>query len=297
MIPIRIVSIGVIIVFLSCFAACHRNPADINLDQATEIAQNYFSETYNMDVSVLEVAKKRVDEDKNLNFITLSFGESEYTLILDERNKPLSDNVYAMKRMGSVNMALLDEELVPLGLQRQISESNNGLRISHQNVRYQFSLNLEVTTEECPNREMAEGILSLLRLLNREGIDKLAIQVTSPDFLLLHHYGVQLDGKSFFTDISASDFEEQYGDFADRNYWDRKKFEKITVELSQLGYENVCFYINDMTISSIEIALYCESYNTPSDDQVASILRKLDDVHFKTGAKEVNYTLQHVIIY
>ena len=278
-------------------AACHRNPEKITVDQATERVQAYFKSSHDLDVTVKSVSYDQVGEHDYLNVVTVSDGETEYKLILDKNNEPISDNVSALETIKNIDISSFDDRIRQLGLKRHEYYALEAVA-SFRDLRY--SVCFSVGSEDCPSKDSKDGIYSLLGELKNEGIDEFIINIDSPSFLLpkiefgYGVYGLRLTGIGFKTDIDSASFEEQYYHFVDQIYWDKQKFDEKILELTQLGYENACFFISRWDDgNTLEIVLYCESDNSLSDEPAIALLGEMDDSYFRVGDNEIKYTLQH----
>ena len=98
------------VVMLLFLVACEENPGEIPVEQAAQIAQAYFKEMHDLDITMKSVSYEQVGLHKYLNFVTVSDGETEYRLILDEKNKPLSDNVSAVTATKTLTFLYLQRK-------------------------------------------------------------------------------------------------------------------------------------------------------------------------------------------
>ncbi|MEA4833255.1 MAG: hypothetical protein VB118_11660 [Oscillospiraceae bacterium] len=278
--------------------ACNRNPEKITADQATERVQAYFKSSHNLNVTVKSVSYEQVGEHEYLNIVTVSYGEAEYKLILNKNNEPISDNVSALETIKSIDISSIDNKIRQLGFKR---DGYYDLRtdVSYQNFRY--SVCFSVISEDCPSKDSKDVIYSLLGQLKNEGIEEFFINISSPNFLIpkiecgYGEHGIWLTGIGIDTDVDSASFEKQYYKFVDQIYWDEQKYDEIILQLTQLGYENACFFIYRWySGNTLEIVLYCESDNSLSDEPAITLLEEMDDSYFKVGDSEIKYTLRHI---
>ena len=280
-------------------SSCNYNPAKITMEKASIIAQTHFQELYKKNIAVEKVEYKRVSQNRYLNLITVFNEETKYELILDENNKPLADNYSNIEAINNINLASLYEEIEPLGL---IFNQNYDIYTVFNNLDRKYIVSLSVVSIDIPNKDFEDRIFSLLNTLRVQGIDELSIVVNTPEFLLpkkeleLGIYGLQLYAEFFKTDLDLKSYEKQYGNFTNNIFWDKKKFYDEMFKLAQLGYENVYFYIAQVTAATVEISLYCESVISLDDKQAAALLNEMDDSYFRIGKKETKYALLHVYI-
>ena len=287
------------VVMLVVLSGCHVCPTQLTDNQAAKIAQPYFQKAHMMNVVIEKVEYRRVSQEAHLNFITVSDGEAKYELVLDERNRPLADNVSSLVIISNTKLSLLSEKIKPseLGLK---GLSNLDSVFSYQDRRYNTQVFASVADVPAA-RDSKDGIYALLGMLKNSGINKFVIEVGSPDFLLpkmeFGHgtHGIQLSANFFDTNLSLKDFEQQYYGFIGRVHWDKQKFENKILELSEIGYKNAYFFVSGyVNGSTIEIVLYCESAASLDDGQASTLLKEMDDSCFKIEGKETKYTLQHV---
>ena len=272
---------------------CEKNPAEMTIEQANDLTKVYFNEQYNLDVIVESVEYKQVGERRYRNFVTATNGDTEYNLILDKNNKPLSDDVSAVDRMNSIDLSIFKERLDTLGLRL-----HNYYDLESVFTGMQYEVWLSVVSEGLQNKDAIDRIYSLLNELKREGIDKFIINIDTPDFLMGNNeHGLRLTSIGFETDISKANLEEQYNNFIEGIYWNKQKFDDTIMELNRLGYKDAAFYISGWHDGrTLEIVLYCESYKDLSDEQAAALLKKIDDSYFKIADNKIKYTLRHVCI-
>jgi hypothetical protein len=293
MLKIRIILIlSIALAFSSVLFACNKNPEILTVEQVTELVQTYFKELYNLNVMVENVSYERVGLHDYLNKVRVSNGETEYNLFLDRNNKPLADDYRVVETVNNTDISMFDDMVNSLGFENPHLESVIG--------GYEYSSWFFVSPSERPNKDSKDGIYSLLGALNSEGVDVLAIYISSPNFLLpkmeFGHgvHGVQLAVENFETNVTKAKFEEQYNEFVDSVLWDEHKFEEKVSQLTQRGYKNAYFFISGYyTGNTIEIVLYCESDGSLTDEQANALLEDMDDSYFKIRNKKTKYTLQH----
>jgi len=281
-------SLIAVVAAIFILAACQNSPAKLTAEQVTDLAQVYFKDLYGASVTVEKAEYEQVGSSEYRNFVTVSNGDTEYTLILDENNKPLSDNVSEIEIIKAIDISKYKEKIEPLGLKlyahKELEPILSGL---------QYQVWFSVVSEDRPDKDKAGKIYSLLSELKNDGIDRFVLNINSPGFLLFNEYDLWLAGAVFDTDIDIARFEEQYYGFVDGIYWNEQKFNDKILELAQMGYKNAFFYISGWVDGkTIEIVLYCESDTSLSDEPAIAELEKMDDSYFKIGENEVKYTLQ-----
>ena len=285
--PIIIVIAGLIV-----FIVCTNDPKEITVEQATEIAAPYFQEKYGKSIVVKSVKFEAVSMNNRnhiyRNIITISDGETKYTLFLDKNNKPLFDNVSALETIRSIDISSLNERIKPLGL--ELHEYYNLEAIPSYGLGY--SVWFSVVSVGRPDKEAKDGIYFLLETLKDMGIEVFAINISPPAFLL---GSLRIDSESFNTSIDLAEFTEKYYNLIDRLCWDEQKFDEKILELTQLGYRNARFSVSGwFNGSTIEIVLLYASDTNISEEYAYALLESMDDSYFKIGEKKTIYTLQRV---
>ena len=106
----------VVSVFLLLLSACAKKPKQLSVEQAVEIARPYFQESHGKSVTIERVGYERISQHERRNVITVTDGQTEYSLILDENNRPLSDDVSSLEIIKSIDLPSLGERIKPLGL-------------------------------------------------------------------------------------------------------------------------------------------------------------------------------------
>ena len=297
-IAIMIISIPLI------FIACVNNPEEITIDQAVFIVRPYFQELYEKRVVVEKISYEKISEHEYRNIITVSDeDENEYTLYLDYKNKPLFDDVSTVDLIKSIDITSFVEIMNSLGMETpDDSFSDYGLRASFSYEKKRSFVSLSANLIDRLNKNIADDVYSFLLTLNNKGIDELSIIISAPDFLRpkieLGHGTLKLNiyGVTLSTNIEREIFEEKYYEFVDGVYWDEQKFSSKIFELTQLGYENVYFFISRWNDgNTLEIVLYCESDTGLSDEQSAVLLKDIDDSYIKIDKADTIFVLQHKI--
>ena len=291
-----ITSLIAVVIAVAGIAAYRRNPDELTFEQAAEIAHTYFSRVHRMFIGVKGVSYERVAQRDYRNFITVFHGHTEYTLILDKRNKPASDNVLAVDTMNSIDISSFDGRLRELGLERHEHYDLETIL----STDFQYEVVFSVVCEGRPNKDAKDGIYSFLNELKKEGVDRFIININTPSFLRpkLRYghgtHGLRLIELGVDTDIDAEAFEEKYYTFTDQLYWNKQKFDDMIKELTNIGYENAYFFVSrGVTGNTLEIVLYCESEGSLSDESALALLEKVDETYFKVGDAKIKYTLQH----
>ena len=275
------------------FAACHRNPKIVTVEQVSERILAYFKDTHDLDVTVINVSYDRVGQRDYLNIVAVSDGETEYRLILDRNNKPMLDDVSAARAIKDVDASSYEDRLKSLGL--LLRESYTLGIVASYGVEFRYYSSFSVKTEGRPSIEAKDGVYSLLEAMKNEGIELFVINVTTPSFLLPKHRtnGIIIDAIGFDTDIDITSFEELYNSFVERVYWDKQKFDEKIIKLTQLGYRNAYFFIPGWYQgNTLEIVLYCESDDDLSDEPAIALLEEMDDSYIKIADTKIQYTLQ-----
>jgi hypothetical protein len=292
-----ILSIFIAVIYI-LFTTCEtNNPRVITVERATRIAQPYFYELYGKSIIVKNVSHDVVGmigrNHLYRNFITVSDGETEYTLVLDKYNKPLSDSFTATEAINSIDLLLFGARIKPLGFKLR---EHYELRTVFSLYNSRYSVNLTIVTEGLPNRDSRDSLYLLIEELNDKGFDKLIIEIDAPSFLILVHgaHGKRIITTSYGTDIDIDSFTDQYYSLVDSVYWDKQKFDEKIIELADIGYQKVFFYLEQShETNTIEIVLNCESDISLSGDQAAVLLEGMDDSYFRMADSEIKYTLNH----
>ena len=295
----KIIIAFIVIAISLIFAACTRNPKEITIDKAVLIAQPYFQELYGKTVVVEQTKYERIDLKDYRNIITVSDKETEYKLFLSKNNTPLFDNITAVDTIKKIDIPSFEKVLTPLGLKLHEHYDINWYS-SYEDKRCVVSLS--VLSIDLPNKDLKDGIYSLLGLLRNEGIDSFNININSPDFLLPkieyghHGHGVRVIDVIFSTDLDKDNFEKKYNEFVNEGFWDEQKFTDKISELTQLGYKNAYFYISRWYDgNTLEIVLYCTSDASLSDEQAAALIKDMDDSYIRKDERDMMFVLEHEI--
>ena len=202
-----------VVALLVTAGGCNNNPQKLTVEDVTELAQTYFAEQYDLDVTVISVQYQRVGQNDYLNTINVSDGKQEYRLFLDRRNKPASDDVSATQRINSIDVYSYDEILASLGLARPakiyglISPEYCGLFYTQFGIEHGVALGVKmIDRDKCSQ----DGIYSLLGILREDGIDELIIGFSEP--INNNH--------NFYTDMDIASFQEEYDSFVERTSMD-----------------------------------------------------------------------------
>jgi hypothetical protein len=277
--------------------ACQNNPDELTIEQANEFAQEYFREEHNMNVSILRREYKRVSDKQYLNVITVSEHNIEYELVLDENNKPLSDNVSAVETINRIDTLLFLELFQPLGFKLHKYIVPKAV-FSYSGRCY--TVNFPVVSVDLPDKALIDEVFLLLEPLRNAGVDDFIIVINSPTFCLpsceFEHgtNGIQLGAEFFSTDISKKSFEEKYLSLTDRVYWDRDRFNNLLSELSRMGYSNARFFVSRLVGGhTIEITLYCKPEYGITDEPAIALLDEIDENYFRIGDKKTVYRIEH----
>ena len=276
----------------------------ITVAQATSIGEPYFQKNYGKDITIEEVNYKEIRRYVWRNSITVSDGEEEYVLYLDQNNQPAFDNVQAVEVCKNADISSIQERAEAAGLEisKNVENNDNGFYMNDSYKDKNCSVCFCTTSVDRPNPNEENEVYALLNLLKKEGIQQLSIDVPSPDFLLpkkeFGHgiYGVGIEKETFTTDMDYNTFQAQYSAFADSIYWDEQKFTDKITELEEIGYENPYFFISKWRDeNTLEVVLYCESDNNLSDTQAAALLTDIDDSYIKIGDTNIVYVLDHQV--
>ena len=294
----KITPVVILIIAASFLTACCKMPAELSVEQIDESVQTYFENTHDLTVAVIDVSYEQISEYNFLNIVKVSDGEVEYELILDRNNEPISDNVLALATIKNMDTTSWNNKLRDLGLNLHEYYDFETI-VSFEDLQYRILLS--VVAVERIDREVKDGIYSLLGILRDEGVDSLIINIDSPKFLVPKEnagYGIhslRLASIKFDTNIEVISFEEQFSSFIDRVYWSKQGFEEKVFALTQAGYENVYFFISQWHDgNTIEIVLHCESSDSLSEATAIILLEDMDDDYFKIEGSETKYTLQYV---
>lgn len=255
---------------------------ELTREQAEELVKARFSE----DAEVLFWHRVQVAEDVSLWRIEVAVDGGEYEMMLDENDEPLADNFLCAKRVREIE-AVLPRSLsgASVRIAEHFSYADRAYRISAE-----VSGNRMLTPEQCGE------YYAFLQSLHACGVEQLILSVSSPDFLLpepernLGIYGYSLDAEWFDTDMSQSEFEQQYAEFIGSFFWDEQVFLAYAQQLSALGYRNIDFYISDMTVDTIVVSVYCEQ-GTAAEGAAAE-LEMPDDEAFRIDGREICYRLE-----
>ncbi len=271
----------------------------ITVAQATSIGEPYFQKNYGKDITIEEVNYKEIRRYVWRNSMTVSDGEEEYVLYLDQNNQPAFDNVQAVEACKNADILSIQEKTEMAGLEISKNAENNdsGFYIKYSYKDKNCSVCFCTTSEDRPNQHKENEVYALLSFLRREGVAELSIDVQSPDFLLPDHgvSGVGIAKETFTTDMDFAAFQVQYTAFADSIYWNEQKFTDTITELEKIGYKNPSFFISQWrNATTLEIVLSCESDSSLSDTQAAALLADMDDSYIHIKSKKIVYTIEHL---
>ena len=285
------------IMLLLILTSCGSNPPQVSVDEVATQVQDYFIHSYGLDVVVTNVAYVQVGANDYVNEVTVSNEESEYKLVFDKNNKPYSDNVSELRTINSIDVSLLENEIIAQGL-RLPDVSDKYLVTSKQNLQYKIWF--PVFAEGRLNNGSEEGMYSLLGILKNVGIDLFSIDINSPVFLLPKPEfgqgtrGLNIAGVVLETDMGRNGFNAKYNELVNKVYWDEQKFNDKITELTDAGYQNVNFFIARWADgNTLEIILYCESDISLTEELAVAITDEMDDSYFRITDVEVKYTVRH----
>ena len=271
------------------------NPEAMSVKQVTGFTKSYFQRKYGMDVIIKDVNYIQISEHEYRNSVTVSSGGTEYNLSLNKHNKPEFDDVHAVEVMGKIDKSLIEDKLKSLGLE---ITKYSGYNLGYSYEDKQYIIGLSVSSIDRPSKNAKDDMYSLLELLKEEGVDKFSISVPTPDFLTPQMefgygaYGSVLGGENFETDMDMRSFEEKYYGFVDSIYWDEQKFDDKIIELEQLGYKNVHFFIPmEYNSNTIRVLLYCEADSSLSYEQANDALISMDESYFEIQGYETVFVL------
>ena len=293
----KVYSVILLICLVITFTACTKHPDEITIDQAEAIAYPYFYDLYGKKVVVEEIELKFLGMNDDRNIIHVSDGETNYSLCLDVNNKPLFDNVSVVDIAKAVDAASLGEKLKPLGLElHDYYDIEWRYSLKHERCFVSFSAVLRTL----PNNDLRDDIYAFLGSLRNQGIDDFWINLNSPVSVFPipedgYKHGLNIYGVRFSTSISEDVFDKEYSDFVNGIYWNEQKFKDIITELTLLGYKNAYFYITRWDGNSIEVVLYCESDDSLSDEQIATLLDDIDDSYIRIDGASFKFVIEHIV--
>ena len=285
-----ILAVIVCLLFLSG-VGCSKSEV-LTTRRAEELAKSYFMEQYQIDVQFCEIDRMQIMEHTYLTRIIVSCEGSDYELVLDQNNRPLSDSVSCCR----IVEALQDEDFLQQFLDDVMAEvklSKFWVLFSSQEMRYVVILSVDVQAPVA--REKEAEVYTLLTELKERDVFALAIGVVTPDFLLPVEggAGVELAGAYFYTDMEQDAFQAQYLSFAKSIRWDEDLFRKKLTELESSGVQDARFYIRGWSTGTVlEIALsYVEQsdHTPPLEDLISDV----DDRYFSIEGKDVQYISYH----
>ena len=212
--------------------------AVLSVDAAQEIAAPYFAAQHGVSVQVESTSLYQTGEHSGLQEVRVSDGTQSYTLMLDQRNRPVCDNfdavvqcqVLAETYAESISEVFAGAEVEDISFLPLLSSSNS-----------RFIITLQESQRSLPQPELAAPLWELLQSLHTDGVDSLVLSINSPDFLRPAVYGIQLRAEWFDSSLDAASFAALYDAYVQSIWWDEAAFDAALAELAQYGCQNARF--------------------------------------------------------
>lgn len=268
--------------------ACKNETETLTIEQANEIVTAYFQGTDLKEVEIVEIGRERIGQDIFLNTIYVAYGGIEYTLILDENNVPLADNVEALKLLSQFDVSSVDEDVRSLGA----TLNYDVLQVIFSPLDSQYKVLLHLNLNKKPCSDCVDIAYGLFETVKRKGIDQLVLSITTPNFLLSNGTrGIQLDSEMFSSSLDKDEFYSKFLDFSNNIIWDEEKFADVELKLGEIGCSDIQFSILGVTVDTIRIELSFKKDSHVSNEQLESIYADLDDSIFQIGNKKTEFII------
>ena len=257
-------------------------------EEAAAIAEPYFRENYGMEVEVTDVRLGYIGDKRWESAVTVSDGTEEYKLQLGQKQKPLCDNVEALRALRMLKDRYPDGLRAAFGLTRYDSESCGTVQYAND---HKYCPYFTFETHKLPQDEDADTFWELLRVLNEIDTYNVEVDVLTPDFLPQRDGSETLMSYTFFPNVDRAQFDASYSDFQDCVFWDEGKFQETAEQLEDAGYQDVSFEITGYDLDGSRILIGCRA-GLPEGgtaEEAEAIVGEMDGNWFRVRGKAVGF--------
>ena len=220
--------------------------------------------------------------------ITVSNGTEEYKLQLGQKQKPLCDNVEALRALRMLKDRYPDGLRAAFGLTHYDSESCGTVQYAND---HKYCPYFTFETHKLPQDEDADTFWELLRVLNEIDTYNVEVDVLTPDFLPQRDGSETLMSYTFFPNVDRAQFDASYSDFQDCVFWDEGKFQETAEQLEDAGYQDVSFEITGYDLDGSRILIGCRA-GLPEGgtaEEAEAIVGEMDGNWFRVRGKAVGF--------
>ncbi len=257
-------------------------------EEAAAIAEPYFRENYGMEVEVTDVRLGYIGDKRWESAVTVSDGTEEYKLQLGQKQKPLCDNVEALRALRMLKDRYPDGLRAAFGLTHYDSESCGTVQYAND---HKYCPYFTFETHKLPQDEDADTFWELLRVLNEIDTYNVEVDVLTPDFLPQRDGSETLMSYTFFPNVDRAQFDASYSDFQDCVFWDEGKFQETAEQLEDAGYQDVSFEITGYDLDGSRILIGCRA-GLPEGgtaEEAEAIVGEMDGNWFRVRGKAVGF--------
>ena len=257
-------------------------------EEAAAIAEPYFRENYGMEVEVTDVRLGYIGDKRWESAITVSNGTEEYKLQLGQKQKPLCDNVEALRALQTLKDRYPDGLRAAFGLTHYDAESCSTAQYVNDNKFYPC---FAFKTHELPQDEDADALWELMRVLDEIDAYNVEVDVLTPDFLPQRDGSETLMSYTFFPNVDRVQFDASYSDFQDCVFWDEGKFQETAEQLEDAGYQDVSFEITGYDLDGSRILIGCRA-GLPEGgtaEEAEAVVGEMDGNWFRVRGKAVGF--------
>ena len=257
-------------------------------EEAAAIAEPYFRENYGMEVEVTDVRLGYIGDKRWESAVTVSDGTEEYKLQLGQNQKPLCDNVEALRALRMLKDRYPDGLRAAFGLTHYDSESCGTVQYAND---HKYCPYFTFETHKLPQDEDADTFWELLRVLNEIDTYNVEVDVLTPDFLPQRDGSETLMSYTFFPNVDRAQFDASYSDFQDCVFWDEGKFQETAEQLEDAGYQDVSFEITGYDLDGSRILIGCRA-GLPEGgtaEEAEAIVGEMDGNWFRVRGKAVGF--------
>ena len=257
-------------------------------EEAAAIAEPYFRENYGMEVEVTDVRLGYIGDKRWESAVTVSDGTEEYKLQRGQKQKPLCDNVEALRALRMLKDRYPDGLRAAFGLTHYDSESCGTVQYAND---HKYCPYFTFETHKLPQDEDADTFWELLRVLNEIDTYNVEVDVLTPDFLPQRDGSETLMSYTFFPNVDRAQFDASYSDFQDCVFWDEGKFQETAEQLEDAGYQDVSFEITGYDLDGSRILIGCRA-GLPEGgtaEEAEAIVGEMDGNWFRVRGKAVGF--------
>ena len=257
-------------------------------EEAAAIAEPYFRENYGLEVEVTDVRLGYIGDKRWESAITVSNGTEEYKLQLGQKQKPLCDNVEALRALQTLKDRYPDGLRAAFGLTRYDAESCGTVQYAND---HKYCPYFTFETHKLPRDEDADTLWELLRVLDEIDAYNVEVDVLTPDFLPQRDGSETLMSYTFFPNVDRAQFDASYSDFQDCVFWDEGKFQETAEQLEDAGYQDVSFEITGYDLDGSRILIGCRA-GLPEGgtaEEAEAVVGEMDGNWFRVRGKAVGF--------